>query len=148
MADDMYIVNKVDSVPVLHRGRYIDIINGYKRLRKYNYYTQRMQRTYNKLIKLGIQNPLCYELHVPFMIDKSKWNDVSIHITPDVNKLSMYANLIGLEGKKVPDVKVRSRDWIPPGDFISTHDSTFGVNKVGHMIRTKFNEKGEYDFKG
>lgn len=143
--DDTYILNPLEKLPVYHRGRYADILDSYKEKHMSNYYTRRMNKTYNALIELGIKNPLCYELHIPFVINKTKWKDVSEHIKPDLNKLSMYGNLNKIGGTKIADVKVRARNKVPTGDFISTHDSTFGVNKAGRLVRRKFHEKSRYE---
>jgi hypothetical protein len=147
MSDDMFIMKPLETLPIHHRGFIRDILAGYKGRRKTNYYTQRMQRTYNKLLQLGVKDPLCYELHIPFLINKQKWNEVAKYIKGDYNKLTMYGNLHNIGGTKIDDVKVRTRDWVPKGAFISTHDSTFGVNAAGRLVREKFNEKGQYDYR-
>jgi len=143
--DDIFIMNRRLNIPVYHRGFMRDILDEYKSKSKYNYYVRRMQNTYKKLVSMGISNPLCYELHVPFIITKKKWLDVSQYITHDLNKLTMYANLNNLGGVKTKDVKVRNKDKLPSGGFISTHDATFGSNSAGALIRDKFKEKCRYE---
>lgn len=145
MHDDFYIMNKVYQIPTFHRGSYKSILERYQIRRKRGFYVLRMERTYKKLISMGVTDPLCYELHIPFVINKKKWESVSRHITKDLNKLSMYGNLNKLGGTQISDVKVHSRDKIPNGNFISTHDTTFGTNQVGKLIRDKFSVRCKYE---
>lgn len=144
MADDTYIMQPIRKVPIMHRGTYDRLLERYEG-RVYNYYVQRMIKTNIKLKGLGVQNPLCYELHVPFVISKKKWLQVSEHITPDLNKLSMYGNLCNLGGIKTRDVKVRQKDWIPQGPFASSHERTFGSNSLGRKVRELFGERSVYE---
>lgn len=142
MADDMYFMKKIWQIPVLHRGSYDEIIESYEN-RKYNFYVQRMIKTNNKLKEMGIEKPLCYEVHVPFVINKKKWN--ALQIPNGYNKLSMYGNLCKLGGAKTKDVKVRAKDWIPKGAFASSYDNTFRSNSLGSLVREMFPEKSEYE---
>lgn len=150
MADDMYFMQKVYRIPVLHRGSYDDVLAKYEN-RRFNYYVQRQIKTNEKLKSIGINNPLCYEIHVPFVINKKKWMSVREHITPEFNKLSMYGNLCNIGGTKPKyknsnfDVKVRQKDWIPDGAFASSHDATFGTNSLGKLVRERFSERSEYE---
>lgn len=144
MADDMYIMQSIRKIPTLHRGSYDDLIEKYA-ARHHNFYVQRMIKT-NKILKeLGVKSPLCYELHIPVTINKKKWLRVSEHITQDLNKLSMYANLNNLGGTKTKDVKVRKKDWIPKGSFASSHERTFDTNSLGRKVRDMFGERSEYE---
>lgn len=146
-ADDIYIMNPLKSLPVAHRGTYDDIIAERQSKSKfsYKYYTRRMEMTNERLKSLGVIKPLCYELHIPFLIDKKLWNKVSDMITPQFNKLSMYHNLNNLGGIQMKDVKVRVKDWVPDGDFISTHETTFEINKAGQVVRCKFLDRTKYE---
>lgn len=144
MHDDMYIMEKIHAIPTHHRGTYDQVLEKY-RSRRFNYYVQRQIKTNEKLKSMGIENPLCYELHVPFVIDKKNWLSVREHITPEFNKLSMYGNLCNIGGTKTKDVKVRTKDWIPKGAFASSYDSTFGTNSLGKVVRERFSERSEYE---
>ena len=141
IADDMYILEKLNKLPVLHRGTYDEVIASYGR--KTNYYIYRMQQTNDYLKSLDIENPLCYELHVPFMINKKKWLEINPPV--EYNKLSVYGNLANIGGIKSKDVKVRTKDWIPTGAFASSHESTFNRNQIGKIIKEKFTEKSIYE---
>lgn len=143
--DDIYLLKKLAKVPYMHRGSYRNIIDSYSAKGRFNFYTRRMTKTYNKLLTMGIKIPLCYELHIPVVINKNKWNDISKYITKDVNKLSMYGNLHKVGGLMMKDVKVRNKSVVPKGFFISTHDASFGSNEAGEMIRQMFNERSDYE---
>lgn len=143
--DDTYLMKPLKSIPVLHRGSYRTIIDSYPVSRRFGYYIKRMTATHNRLIAMGIKAPLCYELHIPTLISKKKWNEVSRYITKDLNKISMYGNLNNIGGTYMKDVKVRSKDWVPAGYFISTHDSTFGSKEAGRLVRDTFPDKSEYE---
>lgn len=145
MPDDVFIMKNITKIPTHHRGRYEHILESYKYAHKHNFYINRMQKTYNHMLMLGVKDPLCYELHMPFVINKQKWNDIKRFVKRDHNKLSMYGNLNNIGGTKIKDCKVRKRDWVPNGTFISTHDSTFGSNASGEVIRSTFSERSEYE---
>lgn len=142
--DDTYFMQPIRNIPILHRGTYDEVLEKYKK-RRFNYYVQRQIRTNARLKSLGIENPLCYELHVPVVINKSKWRKVSEHIVPQFNKISMYANLNNLGGTKTKDVKVRQKDWIPMGAFASSYERTFGTNSLGKKVRELFSERSIYE---
>lgn len=142
--DDTYFMQPIRKIPILHRGTYDEVLEKYKN-RRFNYYVQRQIRTNARLKDLGIENPLCYELHVPFVISKKRWLEVREYITPDLNKLSMYGNLCKIGGTKTRDVKVRQKDWVPEGVFASSHERTFGSNSLGKKVRELFPERSIYE---
>ena len=144
--DDMYTLRPIKSIPIHHRGLYRDIVQEYQEAGKNTFYTKRMQTTYTRLLSMGIKDPLCYELHIPFVINKAKWLKFASHITPDVNKLSMYGNLNEIGGTKINDVKVRRGGYCNNDMFVSTHDGSFNNSEVGRAIRTMFNEKSPYEW--
>lgn len=146
MHDDMYILKPITRLEVHHRGLYVDIINNYQQRDIYNFYVERMRRTYNKLLQLEIKQPLCYELHIPFMINKTKWRAVRSNLTPQLNKLSMYGNLNHIGGTTMPDVKVRTKNYIPDDTFISTHDASFNTGYAGQYIKELFNKPYKYEY--
>lgn len=142
--DDTYFMQPIRKIPILHRGTYDEVLEKYQN-RRFNYYVQRQIRTNARLKDLGIENPLCYELHVPFVISKKRWLEVREYITPDLNKLSMYGNLCKIGGTKTRDVKVRQKDWVPEGVFASSHERTFGTNSLGKKVRELFPERSIYE---
>lgn len=142
MADDMYFMKPVYRIPVLHRGTYDEIIERYK-LRLHNFYVNRMVQTNKMLKSLGIENPLCYEVHAPFVINKKRWQ--ALDLPNGCNKLSMYGNVYKLGGTRTRDMKVRARDWIPSGSFASSYDNTFRTNSLGKYVRELFPDRSVYE---
>lgn len=141
MADDMYFMEKIDNIPVLHKGTYDELLEKYG-LRN-NFYINRAIKTNDHLKSLGIKSPLCYETHAPFVINKKKWRE--LNISAEYNKLSMYGNQCSLGGTKTEDVKVRQKDRIPNGPFASSYDVTFNTNSLGKLIREMFPERSIYE---
>lgn len=145
MPDDVFVMRRV-LASTHHRGRYAEILQAYKnRGIVSGYYIRRMQSTYSQLLRMGIKDPLCYELHIPFVVNKQMWNSVKDHIKKDHNKLSMYGNINKIGGTLMRDVKVRRKNWVPSGSVISTHDATFGSNRAGELIRSTFRERSIYE---
>lgn len=143
MHDDMYVLQKITKIPVYHRGPYEEVIEKYTR-RFANYYIRRMRVTNHYLKTQGIKKPLCYELHVPFVFNKKKL--MQLELDERFNKLSLYGNTYKIGGiKKLKDVKVRNKEWLPTGKFASSHDNTFNRNKLGKTLREMFNEKSVYE---
>jgi hypothetical protein len=145
MADDMFILKKLDKIPIHHRGIYSAITRIYTGPRSFNFYVTRMKVTQRFLESHGVKYPLCYELHIPFMINKSKWNKIAHLVKENYNKLSVYGNLNKIGGTKMNDVKIRKRDTLPSGNFVSTFDTTFGVTGAGELIRNKFSDRSIYE---
>ena len=145
MSDDIFVMEKISELPVSHRGEYAGICKEYRLANNQTYYTRRMERTRDRLIDLGIEKPLCYELHMPFVINKRKWNNIRMEINNKLNKLSMYGNLNRIGGTMVEDCKTRSLKLIPEGPFISTFDDVFERGAAGQLIREKFNRRSPYE---
>ena len=81
---------------------------------------------------------------MPFKINKAKW--LALKLDNRYNKLSVYGNVYNLGGTELDeDVKVRTRDHIPAGPFVSSFDHTFGRNSLGNKVRGLFPEKGQYE---
>jgi hypothetical protein len=145
MSDDMFVMRKVESIPVRHRGTYRDVINAYSAQKQRGFYVSRMIATSKLLERLGFRDPLCYELHIPFVINKEKWLDICPIMKDTYNKLSIYGNFYKIGGEAMEDVKVRTSREIPRGDFISTFDTTFNTIPVGKYIRDTFPERSKYE---
>lgn len=143
--DDTYLLRPLKTIPPMHRGPLSAIVDTYRQKGRFNYYTQRMNKTYNRLVAMGVETPLCYELHIPFLINKNKWNQYSKYITKELNKLTMYGNLNKIGGQRMSDVKVRRKDIPTKGYFVSTHDATFGSNETGRKIRELFPDRSVYE---
>lgn len=141
MHDDMFILNPIKEIPIRHRGTLKEVIGNRT---KANFYVRRMIDTMKYLQSIGIEEPLCYDIHIPFVINKEKWRNLNLNVK--YNKQSTYGNVYGIGGTKTSDVKVRGYDSVPKDDFVSSYDPTFKQNALGKIIREKFKNKCEYEF--
>lgn len=145
LADDMYFLQRVQKLPIYHRGKYKDVIEDIKTNGIHSVYLERMMKTENKLLQLGINEPKCYEVHTPFVFNKTKLQAITALLTPNINKISIYANYYQLGGTKIKDVKINHQNILPKGKFTSTHDATFNTVEVGKYLQDLFPEPSEYE---
>jgi hypothetical protein len=113
-------------------------------------YTRSLQETRGKLLRLGIEDPLDYELHVPMPMTK----DGLLKALKN-NSLfrSTYGNLYGVGGKTIKDVKVyaskplslKSYDYMSMEyDYISSDDDSFKVI-LDTLLLEMFPDTSEYE---
>lgn len=149
MHDDFFIVNKIDSVPTLYGGLLEDRVNLYKKLSPSSSYTGLLTNTYRRLVKLGIENPLDYDIHVPMVMNKDMLSQV---IEMPYLERSNYGNIFNIGGRLSNDVKVyskgrlssRSYDFVNGESyFLSTEDNSF--NDISHIIKDMFKEKTKFE---
>lgn len=151
MNDDIFIVEPLDAVPVLHRGP-VDKVAEYYRRRRSTGYLQGMLTTKRILGLVGSHDPLSYELHVPLVVNKQAMAEVlalpkllDVH-TKCLHKRTLYGNYWKLGGDEVEDCKVYDRTGrMPDGPFVSTTDQTFGYHPVGVLIRERFPEPSPHE---
>jgi len=132
MNDDFFIVNKIDSIEYFYGNLIQDKIDLYHDLVGDNSYVRRLMQTNSRLIKYGIDQPLDYEMHVPFPVNKSKFKTV-LEKDGRFNWRSIYGNLFSVGGTKIEDVKVysygpltkKSFDYSQPSIFLSSLDESF-----------------------
>lgn len=143
MHDDMMILEPMRELPVFHMGSYEDLL---KELPRFNFYTQMKRKTADALKAEGIEDPLFYDVHVPFVFNKQKLIDIKDKLH-GVNKISFYANYHGIEGRRITrDFKVR-KDEDFDLVFVSTFDPTFNTSRAGQYIKEKLSEPSEYERK-
>lgn len=131
MHDDFFIINKIDRIPTLYGGLLEDRVRLYKKLSPSSAYTGLLSNTHKRLVKLGIENPLDYDIHVPMAMNKDMLNQV---IDMPYLERSNYGNIFNIGGTLSDDVKVyskgrlssRSYDFINGESyFLSTEDNSF-----------------------
>jgi hypothetical protein len=143
MNDDFYAIRSVETVEPMHRGlmqKHLDMIEvnlGYKEL---------VQETFDTLIKIGIEQPLSYELHVPMVMNKDKL--AKIIRMPGLWR-SLYGNIYGIGGEEYLDVKVHNTIDIDslmknPLPYISSHENTFQGILDGYF-NTAFPNPSKYE---
>ena len=151
MNDDFFIVNKIKKINYLNGGLLSDKILFYKEVTKDSSYITRLSDTHNRLKKYNIQDPLNYELHVPFPIEKDKLKKI---MERDFRFLwrSVYGNKFSVGGKTIKDVKVydggglmkKSFDYENnKTDFLSSTDTSF--IKIKPMLEELFPDKTKYE---
>ena len=149
MHDDFHIVEPVDRIYLNHLGVYAPVEG-----KPINKYAEMHHNTLELMERMGVENPLNFELHMPFLVNKKKFLSLRQIVSYDIkelakyDKISMYGNLTQPPaiGQQVSDVKHRNKmDSMPQGSFISTYDNTFAVTSSGQRIMKMFNEKGIYE---
>jgi hypothetical protein len=145
MNDDFFVIRPVKTVEHFNGGLLLNKIYQYEDLQPTSSYTRSLQETHDKLLKLGIKDPLDYELHVPMPMTKD-----GLKTALKNNSLfrSTYGNLYSVGGKTIKDVKVysskplslKSYDYIGMEyDYISSDDESFNIilNRVLLKMFTK-----------
>jgi hypothetical protein len=145
--DDFYVLAPIEQMPVYHRGP-VSAIEAYYRTRANGAYLQGMRATRDLLVKLGHDNPISYELHVPMPMNKHRFLEIyrlGKHI-PVLHKRTLYGNVAGLGGTRLRDPKVVSRTerFGKNAVFLSTMDSSW-LGPVGAHIRAAFPRPCRYE---
>jgi len=148
MNDDFYIIKKIDNIETFHGGYLLNKINLYQKINGNSNYTRKLAATYKKIIGLGIEDPLDYELHVPMIMEKEKLKEV-LKYEDQFLWRSMYGNTFNIKGKEMQDVKVYTKGPlvfksynlnIDSHTYLSSADSSFDIiyNKINFKQKTKF----------
>lgn len=151
MNDDFFVMEPVAEVPVVHRGPLVDQIANHERTNNKTMLSRRRQHL-EMLAELGVDDPLCYELHVPMPVDRTAMAEAlerADKVRPPkmapTGKRTLYGNLAGAGGELAEDVKVRTgRDGMPPGPFVSTSSSSW-VGRTGTLIKLRFREPSPFE---
>lgn len=157
MNDDFFILQKIED-PLkelnLNRGTIQQVMDSFlerneNRLTKYMYGAQ---QTLRYLQRIGIKDPLSYELHTPFIYNKHNVKQMfalsGIDRVPVLHKRSVYGNLFMKDSTYARDVKVlratpvNFEEW-STRKFLSSSDITWG--KVKPFLQSIFKEKCEYE---
>jgi len=141
--DDMFIVNPVDSIEVMHAGPLVQIAK-----RKVGAYGRTFQNTVAYLKEQGIDDPLSYERHVPLPVDATHAADILLAVMKwgkTTQPRSVYGNMAHIEGVQIRDAKRKPGEPMP-ADFLSVDPGTWsrGWNDV---IRKLFPKRSKYEVK-
>jgi hypothetical protein len=148
--DDMFVMDPLDGMPVLHRGPVSDVEVHYA-ARASGSYLRGMRETRDLLAEHGYPEPLSYELHVPLEIRKAGMlRALDAGRGLDVlHKRTAYGVLAEIGGERIEDVKVLHRgplfDRSTP--FLSTMPDAFANGEVGRVIRSRFPTPSEYEYR-
>jgi hypothetical protein len=149
MNDDFIIVKPIGDLQVYNEGLLKDKIDRYNAFAPRSNYTKMLKDTYQYLLSRGIQKPLCYDLHVPMVMNKKLLSEAL-----NTKKLwrSTYGNLNNIGGETIDDVKVYSLIGPEPRidylnsdlPFLSTQDDTFEEVK-NNLLHELFPNKSQYE---
>jgi hypothetical protein len=147
MNDDFFIVNKISDIKYFYGGTLLEKISLYKELTGSSSYIDRLVTTFNKLKRYNIEQPLDYELHVPFPVNKKNLHKI-LNKNDKLLYRSFYGNMFNIGGLKIKDVKIYDRTGLTKKsfdyknidtDFLSTTDTSF--NNIEPMLKEKFPNK-------
>jgi len=143
MNDDFFLLKNFDDTAIYNGGMLKDKIKIYKSLSTNLAYVNMLEKTYSGLQNLGIKNPIDYDIHVPFRMEKNILKETIKHKTL---YRSTYGNLANIGGICIEDVKVYdhgpkiqiSFDYVNKEmPFISTLDGSFD-NVYNSLLRDRF----------
>lgn len=148
--DDFFIMEPIPEVPRLYRSTWKEWLPSQS--------FPRAQRTQRALAEFGKRATLCYELHIPMIIDSLAFrdmmkafrsrNDGGADILCQVQKRSLYGNWVEYGGERSLDCKIRIRDreaMTFPSPFLSTSDVAFNTYRVGAYLRSRFAEPSPHE---
>lgn len=153
MNDDFFILKPIkDPVSELNlcRGTIKEVLE--KMRTRHNTdgpYMTSMHQTDIYLQDIGVKTPLSYELHIPIVLNKTKFLGVfSLPYITDaqlIHKRSIYGNLYLTNSAKIDDVKVYRDFETPIGSdkFLSTEDISWP--KVKPQIEASLSQKSIYE---
>lgn len=150
MNDDFFILNPLKEVSYFHGGSLLEKLHKHQDLANRSSYTTMLQQTYDRLTRMGIENPLDYDIHVPMVMSRQGLEDA---LKGKTLWRSTYGNIFKVGGKKVLDVKIYSDGPLKPkslnlenfvGDYISTDDVSFETVRR-NMLEKAFPKPTKYE---
>lgn len=141
--DDFFVMHPVQYIPAVHRGLIEDVERYYAARVRENRYLQGMRATRRHLVKLGVVNPLSYELHVPMVINKRKFLEI---FRVGLHNRTLYGNLAGIGGERLRDPKViaAGAGFSKHARFLSTMDSSWRGH-IGDYVKAQFPKPSSYE---
>ncbi|MGF0163056.1 hypothetical protein ACQRET_03300 [Streptomyces koyangensis] len=146
--DDFFVLRRLTSVPVLHRGP-VSEVERYYASRGNGRYLRGLRETRDLLVDLGHPDPLSYELHVPMPVGKQGMLaalEAGRHLDV-LHKRTAYGVLAGIGGKRMADVKVitGAPGFDKASGYVSTMPDTFARGAVGGFLRQTFRHPSRYE---
>ena len=148
MNDDFFIMKPITELKTYYGGSLqerIDVIE--KHFNGPTSYTERLRRT-NEHLKANKLTTKNYELHIPMIVNKTKFQEQLERYTGlGGASRSFYGNTYKIGGTKCKDVKVYDLDdkFNHNTTFLSTTDASFQIGEVGKFIRSKFPYKSRFE---
>lgn len=107
-------------------------------------YIRYMDVMRNRLLSMG-KDTLSFALHVPFLINRVKAQELYEKFQNIKMFRSFYGNYFEIDCSFMKDCKVYDLQTIPETPFISTTDAAFKEGKVGKFLRKYFAEPSKYE---
>lgn len=109
-------------------------------------YTNKLRNAYILLGVLGIADPLNFETHTPFKINR-KYGKAVTDLHFNIPFRTLYESIMRDPKQKHEDNKIATLDGIPKGDeiILSTTDESFRNGAIGKYIREMFKRKSKYE---
>jgi hypothetical protein len=142
--DDFFVMQPVESLPVMHLGPLTEAI---KTAGMASAYTRAMKATLSILEEQGITEPLTYDLHAPMTVTKTGMlQALDLCSYPMVQERTLFGNLNHVGGERRHNHKVYRmvKGW-QLWPFLSTNDQTFRSQPVGEYIRARFTTMSPYE---
>ncbi len=149
--DDMYVTAPIDVVPRLWRATWAEWEEG-ARQRRDPHGPAKTNATAEALRAFGREPALCYELHVPMVVERDALRRMVAEVQgwrpevlTQVQKRSLYGNWVSYGGERAQDVKFYSKT--PVGElrtFASSSDLAM-TSPIGQAIRDLFPDRGPYE---
>jgi hypothetical protein len=143
MDDDFFILNYLEKFNFLYDGLLSEKIKNYDEENLLNSYSRQLRNTNKYLNKLGIANPVNYELHVPMPVEKSKV-EKTLRCGDYLLWRSVYGNLFSVGGIKTKDVKIYKE--LSKVDRLSSTSEGKSFNMLFDLVlKDKFNNHTEHE---
>lgn len=150
MNDDIFVLHRLQKIPPLHRGTVRQFVAECRRIYgRPGRYIMGLEATAELLRRRGVRDPICYEGHVPLVVDKRLMAE-ALRVGRDLRVLhyrTLYGNMARLGGEEIGDWKIRDTHSVPDPSwlFTSTVDSVFARGAVGQWLRERFPNPGAYE---
>jgi hypothetical protein len=149
--DDMYVTAPVTEVPRLWRCPWDEWEAG-ARQRRDPHGPAKTGATAEALRAFEREPVLCYELHVPMVVERDALRRMVAEVTawrPEVltmvQKRSLYGNWVGYGGTQAPDVKFYRSTPVEQLDVFASSSDLALTSPIGQAIRDLFPDRGPYE---
>ena len=145
--DDFFAMQPVGMAPYLHRGPLVEMLEEAHRHR--TPWWKGIIEADVMLERMGIENPLCYDIHTPIVIHKegmlSALQQAKKARADAVALRTLYGNMMGLGGTPINDPKMMRRtETFPRGPWLSSRDNVF-KSTVEPVLRYLFPDPSPYE---
>lgn len=153
MNDDFFILKEITEWPYYSRGTFHKMIRRHPT--KGGYYFKSLRDTKNRLIELGIKEPVDFEVHCPMMFEKKMLLNVmeNVGINNAYSLRSCYGNLVEITYDEVMDFKANNLAEFAhqvkmDREFLSISDGLVMHKEFTDWIQRKFPKPSKWEADG